>query len=574
MRCIAVIVLVLLSLGAVAGVHGAAGGALVSVRGITEKWRVTLDTYVFGLAWSGSHIVAVSRASMAGAEGAIYVVNGFGVITQTVDYIPVSVPIAFGGDVFIVVKPTGIAATKLLRLTLGGYDIYDMTSAVGGYAHMWSNATHLFITAPETTIDGTVYKLFVWNGSLSYMFDLYEYLPFFVVMNDTTFEVGAKSDGEAEWVLTYDGGYHDYGVMNISIFSDKSYVEYYTEVPAAKLYGNGTADIFIMHEQPGDRELRIYRWNITDLVLVSLLNVSEYIPVDGDNFPRTLGIRVIDIDYNGEDEVILVAYAYNGSWYTHVIVANGTSAVWKHWSFSGLAQRRGCTLGDLDGDGTMDIIVATDKSLYIVRNLTQIYTFTDYASYSFYDSDVGYGYYVPAPVVADIDGDSKTEIVTVLCDGKTVAALQLSWAGSIGETQLSRDGTYDPRCLDSDSDSLNDYSEEYIYSTNAYKSDTDGDGLTDGYEVLTTGTDPNDPDTDNDGFSDGYEIANGMDPLTPDSLGGGNAENGDTGGGAVGGESGVSTGVVVVLVAVIGGTMFLSMQQKKRGGRRRGRRGR
>ena len=47
--------------------------------------------------------------------------------------------------------------------------------------------------------------------------------------------------------------------------------------------------------------------------------------------------------------------------------------------------------------------------------------------------------------------------------------------------------------------------------------DSDGDGLADIAEIQTHGTDPNDSDSDDDGLSDGDEIANGTDPLAPNT---------------------------------------------------------
>ncbi len=47
--------------------------------------------------------------------------------------------------------------------------------------------------------------------------------------------------------------------------------------------------------------------------------------------------------------------------------------------------------------------------------------------------------------------------------------------------------------------------------------DSDGDGLTNHEEIDTYLTDPNKADTDGDGYSDGEEVANGWDPLSPET---------------------------------------------------------
>ena len=94
---------------------------------------------------------------------------------------------------------------------------------------------------------------------------------------------------------------------------------------------------------------------------------------------------------------------------------------------------------------------------------------------------------------------------------------------------------------DTDHDSLDDYSELFIYGTSPVNSDTDSDNMSDSWE-LANGlnpldpqdalqdwdhdalfnaqeylhqTDPNDPDSDTDSIPDGWEVNNGFDPLNP-----------------------------------------------------------
>ena len=55
------------------------------------------------------------------------------------------------------------------------------------------------------------------------------------------------------------------------------------------------------------------------------------------------------------------------------------------------------------------------------------------------------------------------------------------------------------------------------YQKQLHNTDTDADGLTDGVEVITRGTDPLRADTDADGHTDGAEVAEGFDPLHPES---------------------------------------------------------
>ncbi len=79
--------------------------------------------------------------------------------------------------------------------------------------------------------------------------------------------------------------------------------------------------------------------------------------------------------------------------------------------------------------------------------------------------------------------------------------------------ELAR-GTH-PNLADTDGDGLNDGEET---ETDPLDADSDNDGLTDGDE-RTRGTNPTERDTDGDKFGDGFEVAEGHDPLDPNSPG-------------------------------------------------------
>ena len=72
---------------------------------------------------------------------------------------------------------------------------------------------------------------------------------------------------------------------------------------------------------------------------------------------------------------------------------------------------------------------------------------------------------------------------------------------------------------DSDGDGLDDQREAEL-GTDPLVADSDGDGLSDGAEVDTHKTNPLSLDTDDDKFGDALEIAEGHDPLDPNSPGG------------------------------------------------------
>jgi ELWxxDGT repeat protein len=72
---------------------------------------------------------------------------------------------------------------------------------------------------------------------------------------------------------------------------------------------------------------------------------------------------------------------------------------------------------------------------------------------------------------------------------------------------------------DGDQDGLDDQ-DEVALGTDPADADSDDDGLTDGAEVNTHGTNPLSADTDGDGYSDFDELANGSNPLDPNSPAG------------------------------------------------------
>ncbi|MDW7732784.1 MAG: hypothetical protein SCH66_10200 [Methanolobus sp.] len=59
---------------------------------------------------------------------------------------------------------------------------------------------------------------------------------------------------------------------------------------------------------------------------------------------------------------------------------------------------------------------------------------------------------------------------------------------------------------DTDEDSISDYDEIYVYSSNHLKQDSDGDGSDDYFEILVDHTNPMSRDTDKDGLEDPTEV--------------------------------------------------------------------
>ena len=147
--------------------------------------------------------------------------------------------------------------------------------------------------------------------------------------------------------------------------------------------------------------------------------------------------------------------------------------------------------------------------------------------------------------------------------------------GSVANTQLSEptnDRTYNTFTNDIDGDGLTD-SVEVSLGTSPYNPDTDHDGLLDGAEVNTYGTDPLNPDTDGDGYSDGYEVANGMNPLSPDTPTGTPQAPAPTPMSGAGPDYG-AIGVIVVAILVAGAIAYSrgSRGSRRKRGKRRSRR--
>lgn len=165
-------------------------------------------------------------------------------------------------------------------------------------------------------------------------------------------------------------------------------------------------------------------------------------------------------------------------------------------------------IADLDGNEELDIIIGTDVSYIVCITPTKEVIWELFFTPT--GANVGY------PCIMDLDNNERLEIIftyqsNIYC--YEVRGIPFSgmapWyclGGSIFHTGSP----------DSDSDYLDDVTEQYYWRTNPSENDTDIDGLSDGEEVLQYHTNPLNVDTDGDGFLDGEEIAIGTDPLTPD----------------------------------------------------------
>lgn len=165
---------------------------------------------------------------------------------------------------------------------------------------------------------------------------------------------------------------------------------------------------------------------------------------------------------------------------------------------------------DTDKDGLSDGDEVTNW------NTSPIYSDTDQDGVSDYDEVIVYGL---DPLNHDTDGDQQS-------DGWELANRLSPIDASDADLDLDRDGLTNLEefiansniyRVDSDFDSLSDFSEVNVNNTLPNKSDTDGDGMDDGWEV-TYGFDPlvsNDGsiDSDSDGYSDFSEFYTNSNPI-------------------------------------------------------------
>lgn len=163
-------------------------------------------------------------------------------------------------------------------------------------------------------------------------------------------------------------------------------------------------------------------------------------------------------------------------------------------------------IADLDGNKELDIIIGTEESHIICISPTKEIEWELFLSPT--SAEIGY------PCIMDLDNNERLEIV--FTHVKTIYCYEVTSNASGEAPWYCLGGTvFRTGAPDSDSDYLDDVTEQSWWQTNPSKNDTDSDGLRDGEEVLQYHTNPLNADTDGDGFLDGEEVANGTDPLTP-----------------------------------------------------------
>jgi hypothetical protein len=199
---------------------------------------------------------------------------------------------------------------------------------------------------------------------------------------------------------------------------------------------------------------------------------------------------------------------------------------------TGHSQFRNIELGDMDGDGDLDIVYS---AIYGGRGMAWLENEGHSARFTT-AHDIGYSYSDPSELaLADMDGDGDLDVVATYMLSGEVSWFEnrnregYSWAENRVTLSYLYPTMVDAGDLDGDGDveivvtTKNGWNwgarwYEQLNATDAVDPDSDDDGLMDGDEVHVHHTDPLDDDSDDDGFTDGAEIAAGSDPLDAASV--------------------------------------------------------
>jgi outer membrane protein assembly factor BamB len=248
-----------------------------------------------------------------------------------------------------------------------------------------------------------------------------------------------------------------------------------------------------------------------------------------------------DINADGKQEIIAVSNV--GHSYALAVPAAGTanSRITERWNYSTRGEsENSLTVADINGDGKYETLFGSsdhgqyreDSALYVVS-----YNGKLIKKYS------TRGSLVSSPLVIDIDGDGKKEILFGTDKGAFYvlnSSVEAVWSLDFKEPIRSAPAAYDydgdkkqeivlstdsalymiGSLKDSDSDGSIDYAERLL-KTNISNPDTDGDGINDSADPQPLNSSLKYADSDRDGLSDYEENKKGTDPKNNDTDGDG-----------------------------------------------------
>jgi len=167
------------------------------------------------------------------------------------------------------------------------------------------------------------------------------------------------------------------------------------------LDGDGKPDLAITNN--GGTQISLYRNTSTPGTISFATRID--LSVGGAPF----GVAIGDLDGDGKPELVVGTQGPGAALYAF----QNTSTVGS-LSFGnpiGIASGGGgsVTIGDLDGDGKLDIVEGSFGQIMVVQNQSSAGTLVFGGAQSFYND----GSYVPDVVISDLDGDNKPDIAAV-----------------------------------------------------------------------------------------------------------------------------------------------------------------